>query len=206
MLSWRKNIVYIYFFFGSFGAFAATCPNKTFLENASDTFKPLFSDPPDLSSNSKIPFKGKVQNANCSDKFSSCRVVFEVQEIFFDPDTIFIEVFFELTGIKKPSTTTIAVTIDQVTNEKFLEGSEWFVIPENYSSRDGEGSGFVFNASCGVSIAQYESEMLVIDKGKLTIPYQKVRAEILRPITPEGTVRLKRTISELIKSEIGTRK
>ena len=174
--------------------FANSCPNKNFIDNAGDAFKPLFLNPPDLSRSSMMPFIGKVLHSDCKTEFASCRVYFGVEEVFFNSSSI-IE---KLTGGIETPVTMIAVTIDNISNPEFSKNSKWLIIAESYSERDGEGGGFIKDASCDLSIAKYENGNFVVRNGALKIPYHKVRDEVMRPVTPEGINRLKTAFSELL--------
>ncbi|WP_143253626.1 hypothetical protein [Alkanindiges hydrocarboniclasticus] len=174
-------------------AFAHECIDPSLTQYAKQSLLSLFGDHINLNANSRFPFLGKVLKSTCSTQHTSCQVLFEPKEIFFDLESAVGDMF----GIPEKSIQDVFVIFDGINGTQFPVGSEWFAIPENYGSSDGHGSGFVFNTSCGSALASYKDGNLILLNGKV-IPYADVKRPLSEMINPKSIERLKNALHEVM--------
>lgn len=174
-------------------SFAHGCTDTLLPQYAKQSVLGIFGDQIDLNADSRFPFLGKVLKSNCSTQHASCQVLFEPKEIFFDLESAMGEMF----GIPEKSIQDVSVTFDGINGTQFPVGSEWFAIPGHYGSRDGHGSGFVFNTSCGSALASYKDGNLILLNGKV-IPYADVKRPLSEIINPKSIDRLKNALHQML--------
>ena len=173
-------------------SFAYECIDPPLLKNAKQSLAGFFSNPVSLSGDSRFPFLGLVLTSNCSKQHASCQVLFETKETFFEFQLVMGETF----GITEKKIQDVSVTFTGVNGTQFPVGSEWFVIPGHYGSSDGHGQGFVFDTSCGSSLAQHDDGNLLMLNGD-AIPYADVKHSLSEMINPEAIERLKNALLEM---------
>lgn len=177
--------------------FATDCPSISLQEYAVQSIEPLFKEPINLDTDSRMPFLGKVIESNCSKKDAACKVVFKVKEQFWDNEKLASDALSQILGIKIPSQPIeeISVSFTDISDINFTVGSDWFVIPSHYGSRDGKGNGFVFDTFCGNSLARYKDRKLIL-MDNTVMRYAYVRNSLYKLITPESLERYKLKLIE----------
>lgn len=183
--------------------FAANCSSISLQEYAVKSIEPLFKEPINLDMDSRMPFLGEVLKSDCSKKDSACNVVFKLKEQFWDNEKIDTDAVSQFLGIQILSQPTeeVSVSFSDIKNVNFTVGSDWFVIPSHYGSRDGKGSGFVFDTFCGNSLARYKDGNLILMDNKI-VPYVDIKNSLFKLITPESLERYKlKLIEELAKQK-----
>ncbi|EIK95562.1 hypothetical protein PMM47T1_15788 [Pseudomonas sp. M47T1] len=178
-------------------ALADGCGHEDLISAAKTPFVQDFQNPPDLHSDSVMPFRGKVTQSSCEGQTQACKITFQVEQYFFDLTDVFGEVF----SIPVYHADHIEVTIFGGTPvpEHVVIGSEWLVVAHRYAANERFG-GTGLNYKCGEWIGPIKNEVVYFNNGASSMPYEQARQDILQPVTSageEGMNRLRQAIRAL---------